>query len=281
MPSNLDLKGHIYPYIDNYIYLYHLGIYIILPSFADVVNDSMAVNWSYAHPLSRSAPIYSYTNSGPRSVQFSFNLHRDMMQQINYSVSNAPIGNGEALNDDYVDFFIKAIQATALPEYSTSAKMVNPPVVAVRLGDDIFIKGVISGNVGVTYNYPILSNNKYSNVGVNFGVWEIDPFTASDVVKQGSFRGMPISLQRNNYMSTSTYVDRLINRSSQGSGATPYGTGGRNNGVNQTYNPNTQNQVYDLGGAGGGEGYGVPAAKSNNAGIPYGSDTPPAGGASM
>lgn len=204
MPTTKDT--HIYPYIDNYIYLYHLGIYIVLPAFADVVNDSIMVNWSPSTPLSRSAPIYSYVNSGPRTVQFNFALHRDMMQQINYGVSNAPVGNGDPLNDDYVDFFVKAIQAAALPEYSTSAKMVNPPVVAVRLGDDIFVKGVVSGSVGVTYNYPILRNNKYSNINVSFGVYEIDPFTASQVVQQGSFRGLPTSLQRNNYMSVSAEI---------------------------------------------------------------------------
>ena len=216
---------HIFPYIDNYIYLYHLGVFIVLPAFADVVNDSLSVHWSSETPLSRSAPIYSYVNSGPRTVQFNFTLHRDMMQQINYSISNAPVGNGNQLNDDYVDFFIKAIQAAALPEYSTSAKMVNPPVVAVRLGDDIFVKGVVTSGVSITYNYPILRNNKYSNIGVSFSVEEIDPFMASQVMRQGSFRGLPTSLQRNDYM-TPAVSEQQVGRGVRDGGLNPDAAGG-------------------------------------------------------
>jgi hypothetical protein len=38
----------------------------------------------------------------------------------------------------------------ALPSYAADSKyskMVNPPMVAVRLGNDLFIKGIVSGNV--------------------------------------------------------------------------------------------------------------------------------------
>lgn len=185
--------------IDNYIYLYHVsdssgkeGTVIVMPSYADSVTDTMPVNYSTETPLARSAPIYSYTSSGPRTVQVSFQLHRDMMKQINFKVSNASV----TLKDDYVDLLIKYVQAAALPNYSTASKMVNPPVIALRLGNDIFIKGVISGTVGVTYNYPILKNGKYASVSISFAVSEIDPYDATDVMKTGSFRGLSTSLER-------------------------------------------------------------------------------------
>lgn len=182
-----------YQMIDNYIYLYHLNTFIILPAYPDSITDSLPVSFSQSTPLSRSAPIYSYSNSGPRSIQFTFRLHRDMMTQINYNLSNANL----EFNDDYVDFIIRAMQAVALPKYDATTKLVNPPIVAVRLGNDIFIKGIISGNISVTYNYPILANGKYAVVDISFNVSEIDPYDAETVVQTGSFRGLSTTLERN------------------------------------------------------------------------------------
>ena len=185
--------------IDNYIYLYHVsnasgkqGTVIVMPSYADSVTDTMSVNYATETPLARSAPIYSFTSSGPRVVQVSFQLHRDMMKQINFKVSNAAV----TLRDDYVDLVVRYIQAAALPNYTTASKMVNPPVIALRLGNDIFIKGVINGAVSITYNYPILKNGKYASVTIAFSVAEIDPYDATDVMKTGSFRGLSTSLER-------------------------------------------------------------------------------------
>lgn len=185
--------------IDNYIYLYHVknnsgedGTLIVMPSYADSVTDTMAVNYATETPLARSAPIYSYQNSGPRVVQVSFQLHRDMMKQINFQVSNASVTMG----DDYVDTIVKGIQAAALPTYSTASKMVNSPVIAMRLGNDIFIKGVVTGSVGITYNYPVLKSGKYASITLAFSIAEIDPYDAPTVMKTGSFRGLSTSLER-------------------------------------------------------------------------------------
>lgn len=193
-PYGYNQTKDLFKMIENYIFLYHLNQYIVLPSFVDSVHDNQPVSFSPTYPLSRSAPIYSYQYSGPRTVQVSFNLHRDLMTQINKDVSNARL----AVTDDYVDVFIKYIQAAALPSYETAAKMVNPPIVAMRLGNDIFIKGIISGSVGLTYNYPILEDGRYANVMVNFTVQEIDPYDAKAILNVGSFRNVSVSLERPN-----------------------------------------------------------------------------------
>ena len=179
--------------IDNYIYLYNLDKFIVLPEFPDSVQDVMSASYSEATPLGRSAPIYSYKNSGPRTLQINFNLHRELLKMINKNV-NSSVSLG--LTDDYVDILIKYIQASVLPTYESAKKMVNPPIVAVRFGNDLFIKGVINGPVGVTYNYPILSNGKYAMVSISFTISEIDPFDAESVSKAGSFRGMNTTLER-------------------------------------------------------------------------------------
>lgn len=173
--------------IDNYIYLYHVGQFIVLPLYADGISDSQTVTYSSNIPLSRSAPIYSYTNSGPRTVGVSFDLHRDLMYQINYEVSNVPIDLSMPENDDYVDILIKYLQASVVPSYSDAIKMVNPPIIALRMGD-IFIKGVITGGINLSYKLPVLRTDKYAVIDVSFSISEINPYDAELVMKTGSYR---------------------------------------------------------------------------------------------
>ena len=182
-----------YDLIENYIYLYHTQTFIILPTFADNIADTLPVSYNTTTPMTRSAPIYSFSHSGPRSVQININLHRDMLWEINYKKSNLPV----TIDEDYVDILIAQVQAAALPEYGAAEKMVNPPIVAVRFGNDIFVKGVIQGAVGLNYQLPVLRSGKYATIGLNFTVNEIDPYSASDVMVQGSFRGMDQTLERN------------------------------------------------------------------------------------
>lgn len=178
--------------IDNYIYLYHTDTLIIVPEYADSINDTMQVSFSSTTPLARSAPIFSFDSSGPRSIQVTFKLHREMMQEINIKNTKTR----ETLEEDYVDIMIRQIQAAALPAYAVSQKMVNPPLVALRLGNDIFIKGVVTGGVSVSYEYPILANGKYACVSMGFTIAEVDPYDAQTVLEQGSFRGLTTSLER-------------------------------------------------------------------------------------
>ena len=186
------MLNRIFTMIDNYIYLYHTDTFIIIPAYPDNFTDSMRVEFSTETPLMRSAPIFSYSSSGPRTIDVQITMHREMMQQINYGVSNAKVG----IHDDYVDELIKQIQAAALPTYSASSKMVDPPIVAVRFGNEIFCKGVVSGDVRVTYDLPVLQNGKYAQVGLGFTIMEVDPYDALTVQQVGSFRGLDTTLER-------------------------------------------------------------------------------------
>lgn len=183
---------NVFRMIDNYVYLYHVDQFIVIPTFPESLTDTMSVNYNKSTPMSRSAPIYSYSDSGPRSLQIQLDLHRDMMTQINYQVSNAKV----ELGDDYVDTLVKQLQAAALPSYGASDKMVDPPMVAVRFGNDVFIKGVVVGNVSVTYALPLIYGNKYAHVSVSFNVEEVDPYDAKTVMEAGSFRGLDTTLER-------------------------------------------------------------------------------------
>ena len=192
VPTQTD-RYHEFRLIENYIYLYHTKTFVIIPTFNETVNDTMGVSFEASTPMSRSAPIYSYANSGPRSLQVGLQLHRDLFVQMNQNVSNAPV----TPTDDYVDVLIKQLQAAAYPVYGGSQKLVDPPMVALRFGDEIFIKGIVNGSVSVTYGLPVLENNKYAIVGVGFTINEVDPYDANQVMINGSWRGFDSSLERN------------------------------------------------------------------------------------
>lgn len=179
--------------LDNYIYICHLpsdlngtGTYIYLPQWPDQIADNIQSSFAQTNALSRSAPVFSYRNSGPRTVEVSVQLHRDMMDEANIGLSNIR----PEIGDDYVDTIIKQLQAVALPNYHNANKEVEPPMVAVRFGEDVFIKGVVDGGVTVEYVKPLLTNNKYAVCNISFKVMEIDPQDAVSIAKVGSFRNV-------------------------------------------------------------------------------------------
>lgn len=178
----------------NYIYIFHLpsdqtgeGTYLYLPQWPEEIQDKITSSFQSQNALSRPAPIQVYQNSGPREMQFSITLHRDMMDEANAGVvQNLVLPD----TDDYVDYFIKTIQSIALPNYHSANQEVEPPMVAVRFGDEVFIKGVVNGGISVTYKKPLLSNNKYALVTIGFSVTEVDPMDAVSISKVGSFRNI-------------------------------------------------------------------------------------------
>lgn len=180
---------------DNYIYISHLGDngkYLLLPTYPDQIADTMQSSFYATNALSRSAPVFTYSNSGPREIQINLLLHRDMMDDVNIGASNIELEPGE----DYVDTLIKCLQAIAVPKYNLSNKAVEVPTVAIRFGNEIFIKGIVNGGITVTYQKPILSNNKYSQVEVAFKVSETDPYDATSISKNGSFRGLTRAMKK-------------------------------------------------------------------------------------
>lgn len=185
---------------DNYIYISHLnnvmgnGIldcFWRLPCCPETIQDSMSSTFAQTTALGRSAPVFTYSSSGPRSVQIQLTLHRDMMDEVNIGVSSAELGYDE----DYIDSLIRALQAISVPKYSLgtsagSVPVVEPPLVALRLSNEVFVKGVVTSDIGLTYNLPIQSNGKYALVTLSLTVTEVDPYDASTVFKNGSFRGL-------------------------------------------------------------------------------------------
>lgn len=187
---------------DCYLYISHLDEpyqYWMLPGYPDTLTDSMSVSFKESTALGRSAPVYTFSNAGPRSINVQLEFHRDMFEEVNnFRYPKDPEGNPTgpfADGDDMADTFIKAIQAIAVPKYNLSNKAIEPPLVAIRFGREIFIKGIVSSQVQVTYKKPILSNEKYAIVGISFTISEVDPYDASTVFTNGSFRGLTATLR--------------------------------------------------------------------------------------
>ena len=190
-----------YNIINNYIYFYHLkdekgnGTFLILPTVPDSVADTLDSRFNQTNILARTAPIMTYSYSGPRTVQVSLPLHRDVMDNLNIDVSNLNLDIGE----DYVDKLVNYLQAIALPAYDSSRKLVNPPMVALRFGNDLFIKGVVTGGVTTRKDLPLLADGRYSQIVISFQITEVDPYDAVSVVEQGMLRGLSTTLERNLY----------------------------------------------------------------------------------
>ena len=178
-------------FITNYIYLYHTDKFIIIPEYPESITDNMGSSFNQTTALSRSAPVFTYANSGPRSVTFSLELHRDMVNDLNSTAGNTNLrSNVVSQTDDYVDILIKELQSIALPRYNVNNRAVIPPRVAVRFGNELFISGVVTSTITCTYGKPILSNGKYAKVSIGFTISEYDPYDATLVSQLGSFRGI-------------------------------------------------------------------------------------------
>ena len=104
----------IFTMIDNYVYLYHTDTLIAIPTYPESIGDVMNSSFQQTPILSRSAPIYSYQNSGPRSFSITLHLHRDIMNQINVEQSNLRVE--ELQDEDYLDLFVRQLQSMALPK---------------------------------------------------------------------------------------------------------------------------------------------------------------------
>ena len=109
-----EVKNRALP--DCYIYISHLDgskgeiQYWRLPQYPDEVTDQMSSSFSEQNALGRSAPVYTFSNAGPRTVQFNLEFHRDMIDEANVGYSNVPLKDGE----DHSDKLISAHSCSCL-----------------------------------------------------------------------------------------------------------------------------------------------------------------------
>jgi hypothetical protein len=154
----------------------------------------MQSSFQQTNALGRTAPVFTFNNAGPRTVQISIPLHRDIMDDINTGLKGTQLDDVQG--EDYVDNLIRALQSIALPKYNVENKAVEPPLIALRLSNEIFIKGVLASDIGLTFTKPIRYDGKYAQVDLSLAIAEVDPYDATTVFKNGGFRGVVKTLRK-------------------------------------------------------------------------------------
>lgn len=176
--------------IQNYIYFHHLSEAVLLPLYPEQVFDTMTASFSSTNILGRSAPIYTYSTSGPRTVSFNLEVHRDMLNDVN--LTNMTFLGKKIDPEETINELINTLEASVLPKYVDATKAVNPPIVSVRLGKDIYIKGVCT-NCTHTFKGPIRQEH-YLQCDLSLSIMEYDAYDAQLVKTLGKYRGVQDSL---------------------------------------------------------------------------------------
>ena len=191
--------------IDSYIYIYHLGLKFNLPTLPDSLSDNMPIDFSTQPVLARSAPQISWSSAGPRSIQITIPIHRQIFAMENDFKTFLPLDdlqkygvNPESIKKyDAADWLINALVSLSLPRYSDAEKAITPPSVLVRYGNEFCIRGVPS-SVIKTSSGPWLKSGKMAMIILQFTVTETEPYSAEYALQSGSLRGISTDLMRSN-----------------------------------------------------------------------------------
>lgn len=172
MPAKFDY--------DNYIIAHHItvnqGTLVLpksyrIPGYPQQVSDSMSATYQNVEILARSAPIYSWARSGPRTLTFQLSVHKDMdWEGSGYDLTK--VGDISELMEEY--------QALTLPNYE-DAYRVEAPKLTIRIGNSIRITG-IPQEISFTAALPLDPYGSYMAGTFSFTINEINPYEAKEVV---------------------------------------------------------------------------------------------------
>ena len=129
------------------------GEVLNMPCYPKNLSDSVNSSFSSDSLFTSTEPYVVFSNSGPRQVSVSFQLHREMR---GYD------------NDTYIDNIVNTIQAACYP-ISDGVMGVE---VRLIIGKDIYIRGIINGSVNISYSGPII-DGKYNIVDIGFSIQEV------------------------------------------------------------------------------------------------------------
>ena len=130
------------PNIQAYIYIYHLGLYFVLPVVPDTLQDSLPISFNTEPVLARSAPQATFSSAGPRSLMVSLKLHRHLFCMENEDILTSA-GKVSMMDPqtatlmdvpakDAMDIFIDALTTLSLPKYTDATKAIIPPTLLIR-----------------------------------------------------------------------------------------------------------------------------------------------------
>ena len=148
------------------------GTSIDFPTYPEELEDKVQANYTQMPDiLYQYEPWYVYESSGPRSLPFSFDIHRDMW-------------SGDH-NDGKANELIRFCQACNYPEYKGSA--VYSDIVTLYIHGSSYISGIMT-DCSVKWDGPILDDGWYAHFVIDFTINEISPIALNN----SSVRSKPL-----------------------------------------------------------------------------------------
>jgi hypothetical protein len=181
--STINPQGYYNGAPVSYLYIYHLKKEWYLPVLPQSISNSLPISFSPTTiPLS-SAPLQTFSSAGPRSVSISLKMHRKMFELED------PKKGAERMEE-----LINDISALALPKYTNASKLVVPPTVLYRAGNEVCIRGIVSGNVTISNSGAWQRDGKLSEIDIQFTIIEVEAFSADYAQNHGVLRSIPTDL---------------------------------------------------------------------------------------
>ena len=142
------------------------------PCYPESYSDNYSANISSVNVLGRSEPFQIYNNGGPRKVDVSFEIHREMYLR----------------GRTYLDELVKALHSASFPKGDDSIlPKVTFAIINKTGGYQCYIHGLIDGGASVQWKGPINEWGTYNMVSLSFSVIECRgiPRTSADVRNHG------------------------------------------------------------------------------------------------
>jgi LysM repeat protein len=124
-----------------------------IPCYPTSLSDSYSVSFNSSNMFTSTEPYFVFHNSGPRSVSVNFQFHREM-RGID--------------NDGYIDSIISAVEAACYP---VNDGWMGSEIILI-VGAEIYIRGILGGNVGVSYSGPII-DGRHNVIDLSFSINEV------------------------------------------------------------------------------------------------------------
>ena len=161
---------------------------IYMPCWPENVQDGAQADYDTPAVLGRSAPYVIYTKTGERTIEFTFKLHREMLDTpvaiLTEDIIKNP--NSVASRANEIDKIVRLIESAVYPDYDGTVAAVRTQV---KIGNSIYISGVMTSQSTNWYG-PIGSDYKYKQCDITFSVLEVtnSPKSSTDIAQIGGWR---------------------------------------------------------------------------------------------
>ena len=161
---------------------------IYMPCWPESVQDGAQAEYDQPPVLGRSSPYVIYTRTGERSIDFTFKLHREMLDSSVAVLTEDIIKNPDkvATRSNEIEQIIRLIESAVYPNYDGTVAAVRTQV---KIGNTLYISGVMTSQSSNWYG-PIGPDHKYNQCDISFTVLEVtdNPKSHNDIKQIGGWR---------------------------------------------------------------------------------------------